>query len=519
MPIRSLVKPGTYRDSVSLMQISATAAASDGVRNAAAVMATPMNRETLEAAGLLMPELQDAGPNDLVVVVDADTEEAAEATLRSIEGLLDAQTPARTGGRQEERPPDSVEEGVAVLPGANLALISTPGTYAGYEAGRCLRMGLHVHMFSDNVPVEDEIALKQYASAHGLLMMGPDCGTAIISGTPLGFANVVERGPIGLVAASGTGAQAITVLVDRLGSGISHAIGTGGRDLSEKVGGIMFLDGLRALDQDPATEVIVLVSKPPGQQTMDKVLRQVAATKKPVVVCLLRGDASKATEVGAYGVEDLEAAARKAVSLVMGGERPAFEGDAATMEALGDGWARFGPQQRYIRGLYSGGTLCDEAMLILRSQGIHAWSNIPIEQGYRLENARQSKEHTVIDLGDDEFTRGKPHPMIDPSTRAARLLEEFADRAVAVIMLDVVLGYGSHPDPAGAMAEAINEGRRGRKAHGEVTVIASVCGTNRDPQNLDAQEAKLREAGVLVFPSNRAASVAAAEVIGRLERR
>lgn len=514
MPIRWLVKPGSYYDSVSLMQLSSKAAATPGVRAATAMMATPMNLDTMAADGLLVDELKGAGPNDLIMVVDAAEAELAESVLASLNESLNA-APAQNADSQTVTPRSSAEA-KAAMADANVALISVPGTYAAYEAAEALRLGLHVHMFSDNVTVEQEVALKQYAAKRGLLVMGPDCGTAIINGTPLAFANVVRRGPIGVVGASGTGIQAITVLIDRLGGGLSHAIGTGGRDLKDDVGGIMFLAGIEALEADASTEVIVLVSKPPGKQTMQKVLERLRKCSKPVVVCLLRGGKVTVDNPSVHPVTDLEEAARVAVALSKGQSIPALTGEEATNQQLAA--ARFAPEQKYLRGLYSGGTLCDETMLVLRDLGVHTYSNTPIEDGYQLENARVSREHTVVDLGDDEFTRGKPHPMIDPSQRAQRLVQEMADPSVAVIMLDVVLGYGSNPDPAGAMAKAIAAGTAARTG-GEVLFIASVCGTEADPQKAAAQEAILRQAGALVYPSNTAAAKAAASVLLALEGR
>jgi FdrA protein len=514
MPIRWTTKPGAYQDSVSLMQISTKVTGAPGIRNAAAVMCTPMNRETLQTSGLLVPELQSAGPNDLVVVVDAETDEAAEAAMEQIEKLLAAPVQSTAQNEGSAPTPKSAQQALAQLPSANMALISVPGTYAAYEAGRALRLGLHVHLFSDNVPVEAEIELKQYAASKGLLMMGPDCGTAIIAGTPLGFANLVRRGPIGVVGASGTGIQAVTVLCDRLGSGISHAIGTGGRDLSDRIGGIMFLAGLEALEADAGTEVILLVSKPPGKETMARVLARVSTCKKPVVVCLLRGDAALAAKAGAHPAADLEEAARLAVSLASGGSIQPMAADAETTRAAAQAAAQLSPERRYLRGLFSGGTLCDEAMLLLKKRSILTWSNVPVTEGYGLQSGQQSKEHTVIDLGEDEFTRGKPHPMIDPSIRNQRIIRELADPAVAVILVDVVLGYGSHADPAGAVVEAVKAGREA-SGNRETLVIAAVCGTEGDPQSLSVQEEKLRTVGVYVYPSSAAAALAAEAILNR----
>lgn len=515
MSLRWAIRPGAYYDSVRLMQISARAAAMDGVRNASAVMATPMNLDTLRAVGLYDETFADASPNDLIIAVEADSEEAAEGALAAIEQMLTASAEENRGSGSQEEPPRSVEQAVLLHPEANVALISVPGTYAAYEAGRCLRQGLHVHLFSDNVSIEDEILLKRLASERGLLLMGPDCGTSILSGRPLAFANVVRRGSVGIVGASGTGIQAVSVLVDRFGAGISHAIGTGGRDVKDDVGGIMFLAGIQALEEDPGTEVMVLVSKPPGERTAARIMNRVASARKPTVVCLLGGDPIGAAWTGAHVVSDLEAAAQTAAALALGKAVPDLHGPRPNWAEI---VSRMTPAQRFLRGLYSGGTLCDETMLILRDHGLRTWSNTPVKGGFQLESGRISREHTVVDLGDDEFTRGKPHPMIDPSTRAQRIVEELTDPSVAVLILDVVLGYGSHPDPAGAVAEAIQAGRKAR-ADGDVCVIASVCGTENDPQDLRRQEAVLREAGVLVYPSNASAARAAIEALTYVERR
>jgi FdrA protein len=495
-----------YRDSVALMKLSTQLAQRPGVVQAHAVMATPANRAMLEEAGLPVGEVQ-AGPNDVLLVVtgpDAHrlreiVEEGAELLERA--AFVEADTNA-TG----DIPLRSVQMGIDAQPTANLVLISTPGEYAAAEAYKALQLGLNVMIFSDNVTIEDEVALKHLAHSAGLLVMGPDCGTAIVDGVPLAFANVVRRGRIGVIGASGTGIQQITTLIDRLGAGISHALGTGGRDLHSAVGGISMLTALTDLAQDAATDVIVLVSKPPAAQIAARVLAAAAETGKPVVVCFL-GAPTNEPRPPLYFAETLAAAAEVAVRL--SGVEVSLHGSAAQGEPspiLSQTNQRLAPSQRYIRGLYSGGTFCYEALLLLEKSLGAVFSNVAKESDRRLSSDAPSQEHTVIDLGDDEFTRGRPHPMIDLRLRCERLLVEAADPSVAVIVMDVVLGYGAHPDPAAELAPAIVTARQIAADGGRhLAVVAFVCGTEGDPQQLARQETMLTGAGAILAASSTAA--------------
>lgn len=531
MALRSLVKPRAYRDSVKLMNISATAKALPGIDQAVAIMGTERNKSVLQAAGLLTDDAKRARPDDLVIVVRAADAGDIDRAMTRIEALLAAEENRRGDGLGVRHRPRTLEAALKSDPAANLALISVPGQYAAALAGQALRRGLHVHVFSDNVSIEEEVALKRLGAESGLLVMGPDCGTAIIGGVPLGFANAVARGPIGLVGASGTGLQEVTSLIDRLGSGITHAIGTGGRDLSDAVGGVTLLAGLEALEADPETKVIVVISKPPGSRTAERVLRRLAECGKPVVGTFIGGDPALLARYGVRGARTLEEAAALAVALAKeasgeaGGKAPGWAGGDAGLAAFprdaAEGVvaaeaARLAPGQRYLRGIFTGGSLADEAMELLRARLGPIHSNTPLEPGLKLADARRSVGHTVVDLGEDEFTRGRPHPMIDPSYRDERLAAELADPEVAVVLCDVVLGYGAHPDPGGDLAAAV---RRARESAGRpVTVVASVCGTDADPQGLARQEAVLRAAGVVVLPSNAYAAEVAGAIVARAER-
>ncbi len=489
MSVHIEVRKNTYYDSVTLMALTQKMAALPGVAEAVVVMATPMNKELLAGVGLLTAEADGAGPDDLIVAIRAESEAACEAALSLFAGAA----ARKAADKKAAAGFVSLDGAVRQLPDANLAVISVPGEYAAREARAALRNGLNVMLFSDNVSLADEIELKTTAHEQGLLVMGPDCGTAIVNGVALCFANAVRRGNIGIVGASGTGTQEITVHIDRFGGGVSQVLGTGGRDLSAAVGGIMMLDCLAALTVDEATDVIVLVSKPPAPAVADKIVAVLKTCPKPVVVCFLGGQAGAE---GAYFAATLEEAAKAAVALAKG-ETPqppsCSHEKLATMAAVAR--AKLAPEQKGIRGLFCGGTLCEEA-------------------------ARLTAEdrHIFLDLGDDAYTKGKPHPMIEPSLRLPYILEAARDPAVAVILLDVVLGYGAHPDPAGVTAPAVVEAKAIARAAGRhLEIIAYVCGTDADPQGKADQESKLAAAGATLAKSNvRGAYLAAAIVSGEV---
>jgi succinyl-CoA synthetase alpha subunit len=374
---------------------------------------------------------------------------------------------------------------------------------------KALRLGLNVMLFSDNVSLADEVALKRAARERGLLVMGPDCGTAIIDGVALGFANAVRRGAIGVVGASGTGTQQLTCLVHQAGAGISQAIGTGGHDLHQDVGGISMLQGLDALARDAETKVIVLVSKPPAPAVAKAVLAAAVRARKPVVVTFIGAPTSEIRGRNLHPARTLEEAALVAVALASG-RRPKRPAPARMrLPAL-----RLSPKQRYLRGLYSGGTFCYEASALLGDALGSVWSNAPVDARMTLADPWTSRQHTLVDLGDDVFTRGRPHPMIDHRLRNERLLQEASDPEVAVVLLDVVLGYGAHPDPAAEMVPAIRKAQAiARKKRRTLAIVGFVCGTDDDPQGLERQEQALREAGVLLAASSSRAALLAAGIV------
>lgn len=503
--------PNLYKDSVSLMAVTVQVTSVPGLETGSVVMASGTNVDNLAGAGLGEFEV---APNDLVVAVRGTEDACAEALA-----LADALLSAGGGGADDtvaESPPTSLVTAKSADPTLNLALISVPGDYAAAEAMKALRLGMDVMVFSDNVSPDAELAIKSFAREANLMVMGPDCGTAIVNGIPLGFANVVRRGPVGVVGASGTGTQEVTVRIHQQGSGVSQALGTGGHDLAASIGGISMLHGLAALDADPDTAVIVLVSKPPAPSVAAEVLAVARASAKPVVVIFLGADPAAVTGDGVYGAGHLAAAADMAAALARG-ETPVAGDIAITAEtraALRDRAGAMADGQRYVRGVYSGGTFCFEAQLIHRARGISAHSNTPVEGNNVLADIAHSTEHTIIDMGDDEFTQGRPHPMIDPSLRDRRIRDEAADPATAVVLFDVVLGYGAADDPVTGLLDAIDDATVAARAEGRaVTFIGYVCGTELDPQDRDGIVAALEKSGVLVAQSNAEAAAWSAELI------
>lgn len=499
MPVKVVIRKNTYFDSVSLMSLSTKANRIEGIEQAVVAMGTEMNKGVLRNVGLFTPEVDGAGNGDLLIVIKAESEQACESALTEVEALLDKRDKPRSGGGEIRFATlGSAAQHVAE---ANLAIISVPGEYAAREARAALDNDLHVLLFSDNMSVDDEIALKQAAHAKGLLVMGPDCGTAILGNVGLCFANAVRRGNIGIVGASGTGSQEVSVRIHDFGGGITQLIGTGGRDLSERVGGIMMLDGMRALADDPATEVIVLVSKPPAKVVEKKVLAAIKGCNKPVVVCFLGGSEASVTEAGGHFARTTKEAALKAVILA-GGKESEINPRALNQPLIEEVRAKLAPGQKFIRGLMCGGTLCDELMFIAREQYANVYSNIAKDPAHRLQDASESREHTFIDFGDDEFTQGKPHPMIDPSLRIERLLREARDPSVGVIVLDFILGFGAHEDPVGVTLPAILESKAHAQREGRhLEILAYVLGTEDDTPSLSDQTRKLDSAGVTIASS------------------
>jgi FdrA protein len=499
--IRVQLRPGAYYDSVVLMQLQRGLAALPGVEDAGVVMGTPANKDVLAQSDLLTPAAQGAGIDDLIIAVRAHDDAAALAALAQVDALL-----AQKASHTSDFRPRSIETAVQLASHAAWLLVSVPGRFAAAVARQGLDHGRHVFLYSDNVSLDDEIALKREAAARGLLVMGPDCGTAIVNGVGLGFANAVRRGPIGVIGASGTGLQLVTARIHQLGSGITHALGTGGRDLAEAVGAITARQALDLLGRDPATRVIVIVSKPPAPAVAARLIAAARTVGKPVVIDFIGYHPAEPVQDNVYFARTLDGAAELAVELAAI-EDPALPADLPP----------FARGQRYLRGVFSGGTLAYEAQLLLRDYVPLVWANAPLDKAQTLPNALQSQEHTIVDLGEDEFTVGRLHPMLDHDLRLKRIAQEAADPTVAVLLVDVVLGHGAHPDPAAELAPALAAAKAHAAAEGRhLEIVAVVVGTDADPQYLHAQVTRLEEAGAYVATSNEAAVTRAGALIRAL---
>jgi FdrA protein len=488
MPDRLEVRRGSYHDSIKLMLASRRAGETPGVTLASVVMGTPLNLDVLSSQRF-GPAPGEVGPNDLLIAIRADSAQGVEAALASVDAALSG--PAHAGATAERAPARSIRAARRQDAGLNMAFVSVPGPFAAYEVASALELGLDVMCFSDGVEIDDEAALKTQAAAAGRLLMGPDCGTAIIGGVGFGFANAVERGPVGIVGASGTGIQQLCCLLDAAGIGISHAIGVGGRDLSEKVGGRMTRQALSLLADDPATETVVIASKPPHPRVAAEISQAAAELGKPAVLVFMGLENAPSPGARVSFASTLEAGAAR-VAASMGGDLPDFHHDGAR-----------GAGRGYIRGLFCGGTLCDEAMIIISGAVGEVESNIPLRPEWRLEEIRAASRHACIDFGDDRLTQGRAHPMIDPTLRTEQFEAATCDGEVAVVLLDVILGYGAHPDPAGELAPAIAEALRRRD---DLRVVVSLCGVENDPQGLSRQRAQLEAAGAEVTRSNAEAA-------------
>ena len=499
--LHTVIQKNNYQDSINLMLLTNSINSIEGIEQGQVMMASDANKDILKSAGLYTDEVEAAGANDMAIVVDAEDEGVMEAVLAEVDRFLND-----LSGKKEAGGVTSVNnwnDALESMPDANLALFSIPGTYAADEIEKALDSGLHVFSFSDNVSLEDEVRLKEKAHEKGLLLMGPDCGTGIISSVPLAFTNVTNPGNIGIVAASGTGIQEATTMIDRLGGGVVHAIGTGGRDLNEKVQATTMIDSIVALEQHDPTDVILVISKPPAKEVRDNVMKLLQSISKPVVAIFL-GEKPEAHVGNVALAYTLEEAARIAVDIANGDEVKANYNEPIEFQV-----DQPLPEGKTVKGLYSGGTLASEAAtLISDALGL---ANVKGEEGYILN----TNGFQVMDLGDDIYTQGKPHPMIDPDVRVNKLEEVLEDETTGIILLDVVLGYGSHADMAGALAPSIKDAvSKAKEANRELYVIGSVVGTDNDPQNYAQAVQTLEDAGVIVESSNARAIRLALKLMG-----
>lgn len=501
------IRTGAYYDSIVLMQLQQELASLPQILDSGVVMGTPTNKELLAQSGLLLKQAENAKGDDLIIAVKASSEESAKHALSQVDNFLNR----KRSVSGQDYSPKSIETAISMLPSAQWVLVSVPGKHAADVSREALRFHRHVFLYSDNVTLEEEKSLKEEAIQKGLLVMGPDCGTAIIQGIGLGFANKIRKGNIGVVAASGTGLQTITSRIHQKGAGISHAIGTGGRDLSEEIGAITARQGLSLLQKDPQTQVIVFISKPPGAKVAQSLIHIAKNLGKPVVINFLGYPCPTSSIENVYFTNTLEKTVQKAVELSQNLPKTT----ACSYDLKG-----FHPEQKYLRGLFSGGTLGYEALFFLRDYLPCISSNMSIPGIQSLKQVSVSQGHTVIDLGADEFMVGRLHPMINQDTRLRRILQEARDPECAMLLLDVVLGYGAHNDPASELAPAIVQAKELAKSNGRrLDVVAMLIGTDEDPQSLQKQEKQLLSSGAVVFKNSEEASCYAASLTASLSKK
>lgn len=508
--MESIIKvyPNQYFDSVQLMFISSTLKKKQGIDKALVAMGTQANKDIFNDIGMSSDTLMDAGPNDMIIGIKGIDQKTCEEAIFEAQGLLNGEGTEAA----ENASYANFNSALKANRKANLCIISVPGEYAKIEAKKALNAGLHTLIFSDNVALEDEREIKLLAKEKGLLCMGPDCGVANVNGISFLVGSIVRKGPIGICAASGVGLQEVAVLVHEAGSGISQGIGTGGKDLKDAVGGITMLSGIDALEQDKETRIIALISRKPEPITLQKILDRVSKCVKPVVICFMGCQKQEIVSAGAIYAHSLEDAAFEVLRLTgIHFERT----DVSKMEDLAKSYANeMSDEQKYIRGLFCGGTFVEEAMVTMKDDIGDIYSNAPLSEGFKLEQSTVSYKNSVVDYGDEEFTLSRPHPVIDMEPRALGILREAQDPETAVMLLDFVLGPAVNCDPVGAVIGNIKEAMRiASDRGGRLVVVASVCGTEADPQKRSLQEQMLKDAGVIVCGDNFQAALLAGKII------
>lgn len=507
MSVYVKIEKNRYIDSLETLFATTVLNDQPGIEMGYIGMCNSTFRDVISDIGLMTAEIDACSENDYVIVAEAQTQDAFDAAVAEVNRNME--TKASESLTVEY---DTSESALAAHPEVNLVHIAVPGDCALEEAKKALNAGKHICVFSNNVPFEDEREMKELAREKGLLCMGPDCGVANINGAALVLSSINNRGPFGIVGASGTGIQHVAAMLHEAGSGVTQTIGVGGNDLKDPIGGISMLMGLEALENDPDTRYIIVISRKPGEKTLPVICEKLKSLTKPCVVLFMGCEKEIVETTGSVWAENLDDCGIKALKLIgleydLGSEE---ELDQIAAEAV-EGMA---PEQKYLRGGYSGGTYMDEAMHAMYDEIGDVWSNCPLNKEFQLPDSYQSIENTVIDYGEEEFTLGRPHPAIDPGIRKPAILREASDPEVAVICLDFILTPPGHPDPAGYLIEDIQKAQEmARDRGGKLVFISSVLGTTADFQNIRVQEQELRDAGVIVCTSNARAARLAAKII------
>lgn len=505
-----IIHENRYADSVTLMGIGDSVKKSGGVLLTEVQMGTPANLAVIRELGFDVPAT--AGVNDLIVAIEAGDEDALKSAEQSVMDRLNRRH------MQSDESYNSLDE-IDPADGWNLCQISLPGEYAAAEAEKAINKGMDVFIFSDNVSLEEELRLKLLGEEKNVLVMGPDCGVGMLDGVALATMSIVSGGPVGIVGASGSGAQEVACIVEKAGSGISALIGTGGRDLYPQIGGLSMIKGLKRLASDSETRVIVLVSKLADRAVMNKVLGEADQISKPVVVIFLGSDEALFAGHKVHAAFSLEAAALKAVELVGGKVSDFGYSDTELAGIVKRETAKYDPQQKYLRGIYCGGTFAEESLIYLNKHNPESalFCNLKTRYATQLEDHLISKGHALIDLGSEEFTLDAPHPVFDPELRLKRFRQEAADPETAIILLDFITGPGVHEDPISPFAKAGAAAIKAR--NGALTIIAAICGSENDPQDIKKCERELTDAGIIVTPSNNQSTKLASALMRALDNR
>jgi len=494
---------------------------SSGIIEASVIMATSTNKGILIRLGFPPSVIQEAKESDIIIAVRAQNQDSLDLAIQKANEMLESPEKISAGNEENSRLTD-LDSALNMMPDANLVLLSIPGEHVKDISLKLIERGIHQQIFSDHVPIEDELEIKLQAVKNGVLILGPGSGTSIINGKGIGFSNVVKEGPVGVVAAAGTGLQEVITLLDHCGIGVKQGLGVGGSDPKEKIGGLMMLEGIKLLEKDPDIDVIGIVSKPPSASIQEKIINYISQdAKKKYVVAFIGGrqfqdDRTKGRiiQVGSLASAVLAFAKHVGNEQFMNAKAKTRISQNDLFKMLEKEWIKLRDSQKYIRALYTGGTFTYEAQVIL--SGIlpgPIYSNAPILDIREMASSLTSEANSIVDLGEEEFTQGRPHPMIDPTIRKLRILEEAKDPEVGVLLMDFVLGYGSHPDPVGAALREIKEAKDIAARDGRyLSVISHVCGATGDPQGYDSSIGKLQLAGSVVLPTNASAAVGAALV-------